>query len=61
MAELDRLVLECGGIPNIIKDSRLSQSVVAAAYPEYEKFRTMLREFDPDRFYRSELSERLAL
>lgn len=61
MTYLDQLVLQCGGVPNIIKDSRLSQSVVAAAYPEYEKFCTMLREFDPDRFYRSELSERLGL
>jgi decaprenylphospho-beta-D-ribofuranose 2-oxidase len=58
---LDRTMLESGGWPNLIKDSRLSADVVAAAYPEYDRFRRQLREFDPLRSYRSELSERLAL
>ena len=58
---LDKLLLQCKGIPNIIKDSRLSVETVAACYPEYEKFRKALRDFDPQRVYKSELSERLAL
>jgi decaprenylphospho-beta-D-ribofuranose 2-oxidase len=58
---LDRLVLETRSLPNLIKDSRLSQAVVAAAYPGYEEFRARLRAFDPQRTYRSNLSERLEL
>lgn len=58
---LDKLLIECKGIPNIIKDSRLSAETVAACYPEYEKFRKAIAEFDPARKYKSELSERLAL
>lgn len=58
---LDTLLVRCGGIPNIIKDSHLSRDVVEATYPEYEKFKRLLQEFDPKRLYRSELSERLGL
>ncbi len=61
MKELDRLLVNCKGAPNIIKDSRLSKEIVAATYPEYEHFRTLLHQFDPKRIYRSELSERLGL
>lgn len=61
MQELDRLVAQCKGIPNIIKDSRLSKEVVAKCFPEYERFRSLLHQFDPKRIYRSELSERLGL
>lgn len=58
---LDDLLIRCGGIPNIIKDSRISRRVVEACYPEYGKFKRLLNEFDPKRLYRSELSERLEL
>lgn len=58
---MDSLLLKCGGIPNIIKDSRLPKSVVASAYPEYEKFRQQLRAFDPKQRFRSEISQRLEL
>jgi len=60
-AFLDELMIEHGGWPNIIKDSRVSARVVAATYPEYEQFRMRLRKFDSGRLYRSELSERLEL
>jgi len=58
---LDQLLIKCGGIPNIIKDSRLSRAVVEACYPEYSQFRQRLHEYDPQRIYRSELSDRLGL
>ena len=61
LGDLDRLLVAVGGRPNIIKDSRLPQAVVAACYPEYERFRTLLRAADPARRFRSELSERLGL
>lgn len=61
LKELDDLVIRCAGVPNIIKDSRLSKDVVAACYPEYDRFRSLLKQFDSKRMYRSELSERLGL
>ena len=61
MKFLDQLIMELGGKPNIIKDSRLPREVVDKTYPEAELFRQKLRKFDPKRLYRSELSERLNL
>lgn len=58
---LDELMLECHGIPNIIKDSRLPAKVVQAAYPGYDHFKTALHRFDAHRVYQSELSARLEL
>lgn len=58
---LDALTSELSLLPNLIKDSRLPREVVARAYPEYETFRRRLRDFDPARLYRSELSVRLDL
>jgi decaprenylphospho-beta-D-ribofuranose 2-oxidase len=58
---LDESMLHHGGWPNLIKDPRLSASLVAQAYPEYELFRERRRSFDPECVYRSELSERLGL
>ncbi len=58
---LDRLIVSLGGVPNIIKDSRVPRSVVEASYPEAQRFREMLHKFDPRRWFRSELSDRLHL
>jgi decaprenylphospho-beta-D-ribofuranose 2-oxidase len=58
---LDDLAVDVGARPNLVKDSRLSLTVVDATYPEYERFRAARRDFDPDLTYRSELSARLAL
>jgi decaprenylphospho-beta-D-ribofuranose 2-oxidase len=60
-AFLDDLILDLGGWPNISKDSRLSAAVTQRAYPEYDRFKTLLQSFDPRRLYKSELSQRLAL
>src|SRR6202165_2505274 len=56
---LDGLIVSVGGVPSIIKDSRISHSVVGASYPEAHRFREILRAFDPNRLFRAELSERL--
>lgn len=61
MAFLDERVTALGGVPNIIKDSRLPRAVVDACYPGAGKFRGAVRAFDPERVFRSELSERLGL
>ena len=44
---LDRLTLEVGGLPHIVKDSRLPAGVVARSYPGYEEFREQRRALDP--------------
>lgn len=61
MAFLDARVMALGGTPNIIKDSRLPRAVVDACYPEADRFRSALKAFDPQRLFRSGLSERLGL
>src|SRR6266404_998332 len=61
MHDLDLLLGELGGRPNIIKDSRLPRSTVEAAYPEYFRFRSIVHAWDPDRLFRSELTDRLGL
>jgi len=61
MAFLDERVVALRGVPNIIKDSRLPRAVVDACYPGADGFRSALRAFDPQRLFRSELSERLGL
>ncbi|MDB5822772.1 MAG: FAD/FMN-dependent dehydrogenase [Herminiimonas sp.] len=61
MPFLDERVIALGGVPNIIKDSRLSRAVVDACYPGAGEFRAALRAFDPKRMFRSHLSERLGL
>jgi decaprenylphospho-beta-D-ribofuranose 2-oxidase len=61
LEHLDGLCLAHGGIPNISKDSRLPKHVVASAYPEYDLFRSALAAYDSKRYFRSDLSRRLAL
>ena len=61
LSVLDRLTLEFGGLPHIIKDSRLPADVVERSYPGYEEFRERRRALDPGAAFRSELSARLGL
>jgi len=58
---LDTLTAFWHGIPNVIKDSRLSSSTIRACYPEYTIFREQLHKHDPSRLFQSELSQRLDL
>jgi len=58
---LDDAVLDHGGRPNVMKDSRLGAATVRACFPEYEAFKEALHRFDPARLYRSEVSARLGL
>lgn len=60
-AQLDQLLPTLGAVPNVMKDSRLPRGVVQACFPGYERFASALRQFDPERLYASELSERLGL
>jgi decaprenylphospho-beta-D-ribofuranose 2-oxidase len=61
LSRLDHLLLEVGGRPNPIKDSRLPRQIAEAAYPELPRLRSILRDWDRDRIFRSELSARLGL
>ena len=58
---LDRNIVEYGGRPNIIKDSRLPREVVEACYPDIDIFRTQLKDFDKNRLSKSAMSMRLGL
>ena len=58
---LDSNLVLYGGRPNLIKDSRLPRQIAEACYPEIDVFRMKLRNFDPKRLFRSEMSERLGL
>jgi decaprenylphospho-beta-D-ribofuranose 2-oxidase len=58
---LDSNLVSYGGRPNLIKDSRLPRQIAEACYPEIDEFRIKLRNFDPKRLFRSEMSERLGL
>jgi decaprenylphospho-beta-D-ribofuranose 2-oxidase len=60
-AFLDELVVRIGGLPNLLKDSRLPRQVMEACYGETDSFRRRLKAYDPARLYRSESSERLGL
>jgi decaprenylphospho-beta-D-ribofuranose 2-oxidase len=61
MAEIDNLMLEMGGQPNLSKDSRIGREVAARSIRHYAAFAEKLRRFDPSRRFRSELSERIGL
>jgi decaprenylphospho-beta-D-ribofuranose 2-oxidase len=58
---LDSFARDVGALPNLIKDSRLSRETVQACYRDYDVTREALHKHDPERLYRSELSERLGL
>jgi decaprenylphospho-beta-D-ribofuranose 2-oxidase len=59
--DVNRVVVEMRGKPNIIKDSTLRRTTVEACYLEYERFRDLVRQWDPQRLFQSELSQRLEL
>ena len=61
VSKLDELIISHDALPYIIKDSRLSKRVVEECYPEYLKFKEFLHKIDPDRIFRSEISQRLNL
>lgn len=61
LKNLDELVISYKALPYIIKDSRLSKNVVEQCYPEYFDFKEILKEIDPKRIFKSEISERLEI
>ena len=61
MHQLDTLILEVDGQPNLSKDSRLPKEVAESNIASYRTFKQGLFNYDSDRIMRSELSQRLGL
>lgn len=61
MHQLDQLILNAGGQPNLSKDSRLPQEVAQASIASFAAFKRGIFEYDAGRTMRSELSRRLGL
>jgi len=61
LEKLDNLIISYKSIPHIIKDSRLSKNVVEQCFPGYYDFKEILKQIDPKRIYKSEVSKRLDL
>ena len=61
LAAFDEMCITAGALPNVIKDSRISRETVERCYPDYKEFRERLRAYDPERLFRSELSQRLGI
>lgn len=59
--KLDALVVEAGGRVYMGKDARLSRASMRAMYPEWEKWKKIRDEYDPDGVFASDLSRRLGL
>ena len=59
MAKVDELMLDCRGLPNVAKDSRLSATVAKSAFVGYDEFKRHLMDFDPRARFQSALRSRL--
>ena len=61
MSKIDELCIKFKILPSIIKDSRINESTFNQCYTDASLFKTKLKQFDKNRVYKSELSERLGL
>ena len=61
LTDLDAMLVEMRGIPNLAKDSRISAATTRRLFSEYEDFRGRLAAWDPKRRMGSALRTRLEL
>jgi decaprenylphospho-beta-D-ribofuranose 2-oxidase len=61
MGQLDQLILDVGGQPNLSKDSRISKEIAELSIASFVEFKQSLFDYDKERIMRSELSNRLGL
>ncbi len=59
--ELDQLVLKYNGRLYMSKDARMKPEMLVAGYPELEKFKSIVKKYNPDGKIRSAQSDRLLL
>jgi decaprenylphospho-beta-D-ribofuranose 2-oxidase len=59
--ELDQVVLKYGGRLYMSKDARMKPEMMEAGYPELDKFKEIVRKYNPDRKIHSNQSDRLLL
>jgi FAD/FMN-containing dehydrogenase len=59
--ELDQIVLKYGGRLYMSKDARMKPEVMAAGYPDLNKFKEIVKKYDPQHKFLSTQSERLLL
>jgi decaprenylphospho-beta-D-ribofuranose 2-oxidase len=59
--ELDEIVADCGGRIYLTKDARMKKSLFWETYPKAAKFKEILKKYDPDNRFVSNLSQRLML
>jgi FAD/FMN-containing dehydrogenase len=61
LAKFDAILADYPGRLYLAKDARAPREVIERGYPEIDDFRKLRRSIDPDRKFRSCLSDRLAL
>ncbi len=59
--ELDAIVIDHGGRHYLAKDARLSESVFKAGYPQWQEFKSIKEQVDPDERFASLQSQRIGL
>jgi len=59
--ELDELVLKYNGRLYMSKDARMKPEMLTAGYPELEKFKSIIKKYNPNNKIRSVQSDRLLL
>ena len=61
IAQLERLVCDCGGRTYLAKDSTLSAENLRPMYPDLERFQDVLAQIDPHSQMQSDMARRLRL
>lgn len=59
--ELDELVLNYGGRTYLAKDSRQNLKMMVDAYPEFDKFKTLIKKYNPNMRFSSHQAKRLKI